>query len=48
MVWRRPENASNVRIQGTSHLIVHEAPKAVGACCFELVLSMILLMLLDL
>ncbi|TRM57568.1 hypothetical protein BD626DRAFT_560288 [Schizophyllum amplum] len=30
-VWLRPENASNVRIEGAGHLIPHEKPEQLGA-----------------
>ncbi|KAJ1301035.1 hypothetical protein OPQ81_003456 [Rhizoctonia solani] len=29
-VWRRPENASNIKIEGAGHLIPHEAPEALA------------------
>lgn len=30
MVWRRPENSSNVIIPNATHLIPHDAPKELG------------------
>jgi len=29
-VWRRPENSSNVKIEGSSHLIAQIAPEVLG------------------
>lgn len=36
MVWRRQTNASNVIIRDSHHLLVQEAPEAVGALVFNL------------
>ncbi|KAJ6597121.1 hypothetical protein DFH09DRAFT_1023762 [Mycena vulgaris] len=35
-VWRRPANSVNVRVARAGHLIVQEAPREMGACCFLL------------
>jgi len=38
-VWRRPKNASNVRIEGAGHLVVQEAPCAFAQDVFEFLSS---------